>query len=139
MKAVLRGIFRNKKTGRELETLCVSLGELHLAGQELSRDGYKNKVHLEPQEATLLRSLMYAFPRVINTTEMLELMWPDPDKEPEWPENCLKVRIHRANQKLRRNLGVAIFTPLYGWGMTISFTAEHTWSTRKKQVASHGI
>lgn len=68
-------------------------------------------IHLEPQEANLLLILMVNRGRSLKAQEMIEMLWPDPDEEPDDSYSTLKQYIYRVRQKIPNVIISA------GWGM----------------------
>jgi len=76
-------------------------------------DGFR-KVSLWPSEATLLWALM-ARPR-LTVDEAIPLIWPAPDREPDWPEAGVRVRMCRLRKNLAE-MGISIKTHQRGWAL----------------------
>lgn len=53
---------------------------------------------LAPLEHSLLRALLFNH-RSLSIDELIEAMWPDPDYEPEWANNSVKVYVSRLRAK----------------------------------------
>lgn len=71
----------------------------------------ERSIHLAPREAELLLLLLLR-PGYVSLGELVEWIWPNPDDEPEWPEDCLKAQLHR----LRMKIGSALCPPAWGYG-----------------------
>lgn len=87
----------------------------HVAGSSVwARDGIV--VQLRGQATTLLLALAGSSSRYRHHAEVIEMVWPDPDRQPLNPQNHLKVIVCQA--KALRILHVAI-TTRWHWGRTL--------------------
>lgn len=56
-------------------------------------------VHLSPMETDLLSTLLIRYPNPVTIKELIDVVYPDPDAEPEYPEGQIVQRmIHLARK-----------------------------------------
>jgi len=59
--------------------------------------------HLQPPEAEIL-FILFARMMVVSTAEIIEPIWPDPDKEPECAGNMVCQYVNQVRKKFGREL-----------------------------------
>lgn len=75
---------------------------------------YGRTVQLSYNEAELLAVLLIRRGRPTSFNNLVGLIYPDPDDEPDWSVNCVRVTLHRMRKKLpglvatRKNFGPMI-------------------------------
>lgn len=57
-------------------------------------------IHLSPQETELLSTLLMRYPNPVPAIDLLEVVYPNPDDEPEHPENVIAQRMIFLGRKL---------------------------------------
>lgn len=56
-------------------------------------------IKMSPAETAIIERLLLAGPRSTSVTELIEWVWPNPDKEPEHAHNVLRVYMVRLKRK----------------------------------------
>lgn len=79
----------------------------------LSRDG--EQVELKRWQADLVMEAMCH--RIVTTERVVELIWPDPDNEPDFWLEGLKTRVWRLRYITRRFGFEVIGTPWHGYSL----------------------
>ena len=69
-------------------------------------------VKLSPQAADLIAFMLIRRGHALSRGELVEMLWPNPDREPEWAERQIDVLIHRT----RRLIGFGWIEGIWGRG-----------------------
>jgi DNA-binding response OmpR family regulator len=80
-------------------SMAVSMTVPQYARREATIDG--QRVFMTPAERDLLALLLIRGPRLTTREQMIEWLWPDPDREPETAQNGVEVRLSRLRKLLR--------------------------------------
>lgn len=73
-------------------------------------------VRLSPQQTELLLMLMLRYPRAVALSDLVEMLWPDAEEEPEAPIDACRQQF----DKLRRRIGSGCITTDYGFGYRLA-------------------
>lgn len=65
-------------------------------------------------QTEILSTLLMRSPAPVSASDLIEAVYPNPDKEPDWADSCIKVLVHRVRKKLPGVIEVR-----YGMGYTI--------------------
>lgn len=57
-------------------------------------------MHLTPKEGDTLAALLMNRGRLLSRTNLIEAVYPDPDKEPDWAMTLITIVITRLRRKL---------------------------------------
>ena len=57
-------------------------------------------IDLSPMEAELLSTLLIRYPSPVTIREMIEIVYPDPDAEPDYPETQIVQRMAQLARKI---------------------------------------
>jgi len=72
------------------------------------------EIYLTRQEHQIVEHLLLSRPRYVTRDELIQVLWPDPDLEPDYAENTVGAHICRARRK-----GVPITRLGYKMGYTV--------------------
>jgi DNA-binding response OmpR family regulator len=77
-------------------------------------------VRLMPQRHKILAALLLNRGRLVSLNDLIGMVWPHPDNEPEWPENVVKVQV----SKMRQQVGKWVIETVWGRGFRIPHEHE---------------
>lgn len=80
------------------------------------------RIMLNPQETELVLILLLRRGCTLARAVLIEMLWPNPDVEPDWADNLLSVLTYR----LRRKLGDRVIETKISFGLRIPTEHELT-------------
>lgn len=82
------------------------------------------RLRLTPTEMSIANMLSRFAPQFVTEDELIEFLWAnDPTGGPDWPENCVRVSLHRLDKKLS-SVGLKLVRQRYRKRFTIAVDGE---------------